>query len=285
MNRLSRLAWPLLALSLAAVGCGSTPDASAVAAAPEAAEAAEAQHGPASLHGLLGESLDAVALRPDQKQVVDAIRADLKTRAEPIRAARHELMLAVADGVAAGKVDEAALAAPMAKLTQAVDAFRPAVQADMNKLHATLDATQRTALVAGMRAKAEGRREGWKQGGGMHHPLKKLAAELGLSDDQVATIRAAVKAQAGGADRGEMMARHEEMRDHMRAVGDAFVSETFDAAALNVGNEGSRAAGTVATHRVRFVAQVLPVLTPEQRAKWAADLRARAGAGEAAEEE
>jgi Spy/CpxP family protein refolding chaperone len=282
MNRLHRLAWPFLALSLAATACGSTPDAAAPEPTAVGAQAAEAQHGPASLHGLLGESLDAIAVRPEQKQVIDQIRADLKAKAEPIAAARHELQLAVADGVAAGKVDEAALAAPMAKLTAAVDAFKPAMQDSLNKLHATLDVTQRTALVEDMKTRVHAKRDGWKHG--EHHPLKKLQAEIGLTDEQVNTLRATFKAERAEHEQGEGKAEHQAMREHMRAMGDAFVSETFDATALAAGHDAARGAGMMAGNRVRFVAQVLPVLTAEQRAKWAAQIRAKAGV-EAAEEE
>ncbi len=286
MNRLARLAWPLLALSLGTAGCVAAADHEGVATAeaPAEAPAAESPQAHAGVAGLLGESLAALAVRPEQTQAIAQIRADLQGNRAPVQAARRDLALAVADGIAAGNLSEATLAPHVARLTQSVDALAPSIQGAVNKLHVTLDAAQRKALVDDMRARGKARHAGAHEGGPRQR-MAKLAGDLALSKDQLDRLHAAVKAQAGGAERGEMMKEHEAMHDRMVALGEAFAGETFDAAALGVGRELGPMANAMASHRLRFVALILPILTPEQRTQLATSVRAKANAAEPSFEE
>ena len=109
----------------------------------------------------------------------------------------------------------------------------------------------------------------------MHGHMKKVAAELELTPDQIQTIktnvRAAHKEHAGEkVDRAAMEAKHEEMRAHMQKMADAFKSDTFDARALDIGKEMPVMAGHHAEKAEKFLSMVTPILTAPQRAKLSA---------------
>jgi hypothetical protein len=287
-----RHAWPLVALVLAAagavVGCNhAASDADAQGSEPvaEAAQAADAPAETGGFHGMLGKGLDTINLRADQKAAVEKIRATLRAQGEPVRAARRGFVAALADRVAAGNVDEAGLAGPIAGISRAAEAFEPAFQGSLASLHAALDPAQRQALVAELRAH-RGRWHG-KPGGkghrhGMRRRLERLAAQLSLAADQVATIRANLQAEGprDGAERPQ-----EERGERMRAVADAFPGNTFDPATLGAGKELPEQATGRARHEVKFYAAVVPALNAAQRAKLAESVRAGHGAEQGAAEE
>jgi len=64
---------------------------------------------------------------------------------------------------------------------------------------------------------------------------------------------------------------------HMDAIGTAFEGDKFDAKKAGVGADAPDMLKTMATAKVQFVEAVLSVLTPEQRPKLAAHLKAHAG--------
>ena len=104
-------------------------------------------------------------------------------------------------------------------------------------------------------------------------PLAKLGDELSLTADQSAKIRTKVEAL--------VKAQHAAMKDkmaaaekHMAAVGTAFEADKFDAKKAGVGAQASELVKSVASDRVQFVQAVLPLLTPEQRPKFAAHIQA-----------
>jgi hypothetical protein len=70
----------------------------------------------------------------------------------------------------------------------------------------------------------------------------------------------------------------QEVATHIRAFGDAFRSEKFDAKTLT-GADGANAhlAGWGAAHLAHFVEAVSPVLTPDQRVEFARKLGEHTG--------
>jgi Spy/CpxP family protein refolding chaperone len=118
--------------------------------------------------------------------------------------------------------------------------------------------------------------------GGMEHggPLMQLGDALGLTAEQKEKIHVKLEAQ--------MKARHTAMKDkmaaaekHMAAIGDAFVSDKFDAKKAGVGTQAPEMVKAMASMRIEFVETILAVLTPEQRAKFAAHVREHAAEEEA----
>jgi Spy/CpxP family protein refolding chaperone len=111
---------------------------------------------------------------------------------------------------------------------------------------------------------------------GMAGHMEKLADELGLLPEQREKIRTKLEGQMK-AKEATMKAKMAASEKHMEAIGTAFQAEKFDAKKAGVGVQAPDMAKTMATERVTFVETVLAVLTPDQRAKFAAHLREHAG--------
>jgi hypothetical protein len=263
------LAVTALGLGVLAVGCGSTADPGAVTA-DQAAQAAQAPQAQAVRGGVGVPFLRAVDtltnLRPDQKQTIDGLRASLQQQAAPVTAARAKLG------------DESRIQPLVQQIAAARAASRPAIQQAMNTLHDTLDASQRQALVDAMHAHRGEHR------GMMREHMAKIADELGLTEAQRESIKAAMHAERGE-HRGHARGEHAEGKQHMQALATAFVSDDFDAAALNVGaHDGMEK--HFEKRMTRLLEAAVPVLTADQREKLAAKIEARTqGAAQTADEE
>ena len=110
--------------------------------------------------------------------------------------------------------------------------------------------------------------------GGHEHGsmLDKLSAELALTPEQQDKLRTKLDAQMKTQE-AAMKARKAASEKHMKQIGDAFEGEKFDAKKVGVGQRAPEMAKTMATTHIAFVETVLAVLTPEQRAKFAAHIR------------
>ena len=265
----SLLAFAVLGLVGMPAGCGSTVDPSATAASPgQTAQAAQARF--AGPGGFFLNQVDKLDLRADQTTTVAGIRTSLQAAAAPVRTARAALGVELAKEVRAGTLDESRIQPLVEKVTAAHVATRPAMQAAVQQIHDTLDATQRQALVAAMRAKGE---QGHARGA-MKGRMERIAAELGLSDDQVATIRASMK--AAFVARGDTMrAEHGQMKARMETLASAFEGEAFDARALDVGEHIGAGVAHVAGIHQAFLNAAVPVLTAAQREALATKIEAR----------
>jgi hypothetical protein len=262
-----------------AAGCGSTVDPSATAASPgQGTEAVQARvAGPG---GFFVNQVDKLDLRADQTTTVSGIRAQLQAATAPVRTARAALGAEVAREVRAGTLDASKIQPLADQVATAHAATKPAIQAAVQQIHDTLDATQRQALVASMHAQRE---QFHARGAGREH-MQRIAAELGLSDDQVATIRASMK-EAFTARGEAMRAEHGQMKGRMEAIATAFQSDTFDARALDVGEHMGAGAAHFVGMRQAFLKAAVPVLTAAQREALATKIEARTQVAEAEEEE
>jgi len=266
-------------VALAPLGCTKQPVATPPAVARPEAGLPAAPAGPGNVIGrLLAASLAEVNLRPDQKSTIEGLRADLKARSQPVRDARKDIAMTLANGVAAGAIDRPKADAQIARLVQVVQASTSAVQDSVNKLHGALDPSQRKQLVETMRAKGQSwagqAREQAQEGHGpMRERMKKFADELGLTREQRLAVRDKLREMRPDASIRE---RGDKMRSHMKVIGDAFESEQFDARALGVGENAVEVTQLGARRIVAIVDAVQSVLTAEQRTKLAAMIRARA---------
>ena len=148
-----------------------------------------------------------------------------------MRAANGAMMLALADGVAAGALDQAKLDAALAAVTAAAGSVHGASADALNALHNALTPEQRQALVdkidahwsiwkdsnAGDQATDNARPEGH---------IARLAQEIGLTNEQVDKTRAALAALPP-ASRGPFDPAAAEA--HVKAFSAAFVAPQFDA--------------------------------------------------------
>jgi Spy/CpxP family protein refolding chaperone len=222
---------------------------------------------------MLIADLAQVGIKPEQKSAIDGIQADLEKLGDATKDAKMQLDKDIADGAAAGKLDKAKIDADVKKLAQAADSTAAAAQEAVNKLHKTLDAAQRKKLVELMRAKGKDHEERMK--GEMadhdkaeHGRMDKMAEQLGLTPEQKEKLKG--KMEAGmKAEMGKMKEHHAGMQKHMKALGDAFETDKFDAKKAGVAEHLGDMAKMMVTGRIKFVEAVLAILTPEQRAKFA----------------
>jgi len=203
---------------------------------------------------------------------------------EPARVGEQGVLAALADGMAAGAIDAARVDAAIAQLESASRLVHVATVDALSQLHAALTPPQRAALVDKIaahwsvfrQANAEDEQIGKDRRTGH---LADLAAELGLSADQVdkiaARFRATMRAAPGAIDPAEIEA-------HLQRLA-AFREDTFDPRTLQGGADASaHLAARGATRMAHFYEAVDAALTPEQRVKLVALLREHATQNDAA---
>ncbi len=285
--------------------CGSAttePAQSAQSAVTRAPLSVAAQaKGPAKW---MAESFADVPLRSEQRAEIEQMFMAAITRHEPVKQARADLALAVAAQVDAGAIDKMALQPKIDAVAAEMSKVQDADIAAVERLHAILDATQRTALVDAIEAKFLERgaaRVGAAQLGPQHidtdHAgppgrggmmMKQWADDLKLTEEQRAQIKDNMHTQfaahAGGDERegaGHHGERHfGEMKEHLEKLKAAFESEHFVMAELMPKKDMNERAQKWSGHMIDMVSAALPVLTPEQRTLAAAKIRERANGQE-----
>jgi Spy/CpxP family protein refolding chaperone len=109
--------------------------------------------------------------------------------------------------------------------------------------------------------------------------MEKLAEALGLTTEQ----REKLKTKLEGLEKSHLAAmkdHHGAMQKHMKAMGEAFMTDKFDAKKVGVGEKFGEMIKMMMKGRIAFVEAVLSVLTPEQRSKFAEHLRQHSDMGE-----
>jgi Spy/CpxP family protein refolding chaperone len=294
MRRLSRLALPVsLAIAFPAVvplvacggGVASEQPASAETATTRA-PLAQSAHGPVKL---VGAALGDVPLTATQRTQIEKLAGEAEARHTAARAARQDLMLAVASQVQSGAVDRPALQPKIDALAAALKQAQPADRSSLEQLHAILSADQRTAFVDALEARI-GEAKGKMHAG---HPLKQWADDLKLTEDQRTQIRTALRDRFHAAGHGETAAHGEsaangETNEHPWAAGDhpgakvlsAFKQDRFVMDEVAPARDLAHTAAQMSDHFLGLAETVLPILTPDQRAIAAAKIREKAS-GEA----
>lgn len=267
------------ALGAAACNSARSSDASAAAAAEAKAKAPEsrAERGPG--HRMFRQ-IEALDLRADQRVAVAEIEQQLAENLASHRETARQLAEFFAAGVETGELDPDDIASHQAALEASVVEARAAFSDAFNDVHDTLDANQRATLVAELRAHHERHRrgmdhEGADQKAAPEGSIVKLALELGITDEQRQALREA--AQKGADDLFPSRKVHREAWEaKMKALGEAFISDDFDAADHDLAcgaEEALKSFGEVATRAVQVTGKVL---TSSQRGAVAAMIRAHA---------
>jgi Spy/CpxP family protein refolding chaperone len=232
-------------------------------------------HGGVTL--FIAMSLDSLGVSPEQRVAVERVRRDLYARMEPARAAERDLVNTLADGLASGNIDPGDVNARVARVSVAAAAVHDATAASLNELHALLAPSQRNALID----KVESHWAVWQRanapdtraGNALDGRLAMLGTELDLTPSQVDKVRATLGAGGGTT---QPLDPHD-VTAHLNAMGEAFRSEKFDAQQFRAaGDANAHMAGWGAEQMANFVEAVSPVLTEDQRAKFAAMLREHA---------
>jgi Spy/CpxP family protein refolding chaperone len=295
MNRMSWWGVALtVSLGAAGVGCeGSTTQtppataqesiASGTVTVDDDAVSAELQtrhgHHHAGFAGFVMMAIETIGVTPDQQAALDKIKADFQSKMQPVRDANGVVIQTLADGIAAGNIDAAKVDVAVAGVTTASAQVHGATVDALNQLHALLRPEQRAALVD----KVDAHWTVWKQANGgdptadNSRPdghLAHLAAEIGLTSEQVDKVRANL---AAGAVPSRAPFDPAEAEAHLKAFATAFAADTFDANALTAGAPaGARLATWGASRMARFYETLGSVLTPDQRTKVADKLRQHA---------
>jgi Spy/CpxP family protein refolding chaperone len=299
MRMLVLLSGLVLAVGLA-LGCGgAAADGPGPASAPSDQAAADQtpadQESTAGLrahhrhhhHGgvamFVALSLDTLGADDAKRPQIEKLQADLRGRMGPARAAEKNLLAVLADGIAAGTLDQAKVDAAMAQVASAAEAVHAATVEALNQLHALLSPEERAELVEKVKAHAEVWRKvnhdaepGGREGGGR---LAELTKDVGLTPEQADKIAVALKSSSDGVRRHF---NREAAAKRLDAFAAGFVGDTFDAGTLRA---SAGADGHLAAHgskrMVHFHQTVLPLLTPEQRTKLAGHLREHQSSPEA----
>jgi Spy/CpxP family protein refolding chaperone len=282
-------------VSVFAVACGGTVEhspqtsASAVTKAPIGT----------NTHGMVkvvGDALGEVPLRAEQRTEIEKLASEAEARHAPTAEGRKELMLAFADQVEKGTIDKAALQPKIDRVTADLEKVRADDRAALTKLHALLDAEQRSAFVDALEAQMKakhGEHAGHMKGG--FGKLKELADDLKLTDAQKSQIRDAVHDahkegkehkdgnEHHGRGRGGDGAGHAEWKGHglhgKKAL-ESFREESFDLDKVAPSHD-MQAMARFGTDRMSgFAEKILPILTPEQRKSAAEKIRTMATSGD-----
>jgi Spy/CpxP family protein refolding chaperone len=258
----------------------ASPAASSAAPADDAATTELKEHHRHHHHGgvtrFIAMSLDTLGVDDAKRPQIEKLQADLHAQMVPAREAERNLLLTIADGVAAGTVDKAKVDAAIEKLTTTNEGVHEASLDTLNKLHAILSPSERAALVD----KVEAHWEVWRQVNHDAEPggrekggrLAELTEEASLTPDQVSKMSAALHTAMAGLHSKFDPSRGEA---HVHAFATAFAGDTFDAKAVT-SNANAHLASRGATRTALFYETVTPLLTPEQRTKLAAHLKEHA---------
>jgi Spy/CpxP family protein refolding chaperone len=114
---------------------------------------------------------------------------------------------------------------------------------------------------------------------GEHGPgarMHELADMLGLTPEQREKLHAKME-EGMKARMAAAKTKMDAMHAHMKAIGEAFEKDKFDAKQAGVGQHLPDMAKTMATERLASIESLIALLTPEQRAKLAAHIREHAG--------
>jgi len=273
MRPIARIATLVLALSAAAFAsaCGGSVSTSHTADEATSKQALSTpSHGPVRL---LGDALGDVPLRPEQRAEIEKLASDAEARHAGVAAAHRQVVEALAAQIEAGAIDRAALKPKIDAAAKAWEGARPADRAAIERLHAILDADQRSELVDAIESRVHAKMEAhpWRE------RMEEWSRDLKLTDDQKARIGQALHAQLAGG--GRLHEMHEGATKGKRAL-EAFKQDRFVIdEAMPPSDLQAHAAGA-ADHIVGVASAVLPILTAEQRTLAAQKVRAHAAAGD-----
>jgi Spy/CpxP family protein refolding chaperone len=204
---------------------------------------------------LFADALGDVPLTSAQRAAVEQLATDAEARHAAARAAHKDLMLTFAAEVQAGTIDRAALQPRIDALVAALRQAQPADRTSFEQLHGVLNAGQRAAFVDAVQTRISERVGRFHD----HHPLKQWAADLGLTDEQKAQIRAAMPPHTGP------MGAWKDAHEHGAKVMAAFKQDRFVMDEVEPARDVAQHVAMATDHFVGLAQAALPVLTPAQR--------------------
>lgn len=267
-----------------AASASASPSAAAASASVAAAPRAHANFGH---HGGVAAGLfhaaNDLTLTDAQKASLDKIEASLKADDDGVRTAMKAFRADLLAGIKGGKIDAAKMTADDAVVDKAIADHQDKEAAALDQLHGVLDASQRTAVVAAVRAKQaerESRMTAWMQAkeadGGAPDWTKKrldrLTTDLSLDAGQQKQVAAILGKAADPPNGAGMQARWDDHKKRVDALLTAFAGDPFDAKKADLQMLPGKTAHDPMDHMVAFFTQLLPILHPDQRDKLATSM-------------
>ncbi len=277
-------------------GGAPAPSASTPPPAASSATAAASAAKPRPMigrHGGIASGLFRAAadltLTDAQNDSLNQIESSLKADDGGIRTAMKAFRADLLAGVKAGKIDTAKMTADDAVVDKAISDHQDKEAAALDSLYKLLDATQRTTVVAAVRAKQaerETRMANWNKEADGGAPdwgkkrLDKLTADLTLDAGQQKQVAAILTKASDPPNAAGMQGRWDDLKKRQDALLTAFASPSFDAKKADLTLLPGKTAHDPMDHMAAFFTQLLPVLHPDQRDKLAASMDRPFGAHE-----
>ena len=244
---------------------------------PPAADAGGGHHGHHGHGDLVRASLHLDSLTTAQRQQIETLIQQEQATHANVAAARSQLLQALASRVAAGSVDEAALAPNVQAVEGAIQADQPVDRAAVEKLHAILTPAQRVELVTKIeshehRGMARSADAGAPDGGRGAEFMWGRA--LSLTPAQRDQIKVNLRSTGPTVNRSVW----QEARESRQHVLEAFKADRFVMNEVTP-QKDPRIIDQGVERIVRVAKASAPVLTPEQRAAAAAKLQKMAAHG------
>lgn len=287
MNAYRSLAW-LFPLALVASACGggnastmtgvSSPSTTTPSPSPAVQAAQPSEHASDPADALL-RATESLQLTDAQRATARALEGRLSGNQRDVGSAFRTLRADVAAQIRAGLIEPTKL---QTDETVAVTALKSHVAKEaetLAELHATLDASQRRAVVAAVRAREPGRTEA--QGAPAPAPsaedagrtkLDRITRELDLDPQQQQQLSVLLAGQPPGAE-----SPAEDRQRRIDALLAAFDADTFDPRAMRpagMASPGDMVRDAV-DREIAFLSKVVPILRPDQRERLATRLESR----------
>lgn len=243
----------MVAIPLLTAGCSPDEQDAALAAPLKA----QGMSGHGKWAKVLKELMGKLSLRADQRASIEQLAKEVHAKMAPARALRAEMVNEIAGQIRTGRVDRAKIDALVKKMQAQHRAAKPVLIAALNRVHRTLDASQRAKLVEELEDRFDRRPR-------HHRKMRKLMKRLKLSDDQKDRIKAYAKSTFR-ANRTERIAKLMKLKDQIEDAAEAFKSDRFDAAKLPVFQRSPGQHRPKVQLVIRMAELTLPILTAEQR--------------------
>jgi Spy/CpxP family protein refolding chaperone len=213
---------------------------------------------------LVGEALNEADLKPEQREAAKKLGEQIAEKQHAVDVARTSLVLALADALESGKLEEGTLNAKAGALAEARLNESPVLRDSFQKLHAMMSPEQRTAFVEALEKRIKMAKEQMAPA----RIVDRWTKDLSLSDDQKGRVSAVLDKCAKA---------HEADRETAHKMLDAFRSETFDPEKIVPMKDVASRSKDRAMQLITATQEIGRILSPEQRAKAAVKIREAVG--------
>jgi Spy/CpxP family protein refolding chaperone len=264
--------------SSAAEALGGSTDGGTDAAPVDAAPPPVVVHHARGIPGMFFRAAyDLPELTDDEKAAIDKVEDPIKGSES---SARHELnnfRLDVASGLKANRFDSAKLQADEAAYAKALAGRQDEQATALNSLHQALTADQRKAVAESLKAAqashdkppapvSDAGASEWAA-----HRLERMKSQLVLDMDQQKEV-AAVLAKNGPPSASTLQSQRDSAKRQVETLIAAFEKDAFDAKKLDLSVAPGRKPTAALEAQVKYLTQLMPVLTAGQRDRLAASI-------------